>query len=65
MKIQETIERDCCSPDDLKPYLPEVSPKVSRGHKYKFCVHCGQLWKWERSPGEMDYGWEKAIYDID
>lgn len=40
MKITETIERECCSPQDLKPV--QLSPQV-RGSipEQKFCVHCG------------------------
>ena len=46
MKITETIERECCHPDDLVKYqgvsgIPAVL-------KPKFCKHCGQLWILER-----------------
>lgn len=37
MKITETIERECCQPQDLKPYLGKADSKG-----VKFCVHCGQ-----------------------
>ena len=37
MKIKETIERDCCQPQDLRPYKGVGTAKA-------FCQHCGQLW---------------------
>lgn len=40
MKIQETIERDCCQSRDLKP-LPG-SAKIGMDWKYKFCIYCGR-----------------------
>jgi hypothetical protein len=42
MKITETIERNCCEQKDLKPYLGNKALKLL------YCVHCGQLWEWNR-----------------
>lgn len=45
MKIKETVERECCAyPKDLKPYKGIAEKDV----KYMFCVHCGQIWGWNR-----------------
>jgi hypothetical protein len=41
MKIKETIERECCERKDLKP-------TIAYNKKWQFCVHCGQLWRWDR-----------------
>lgn len=43
MKIRETIERECCKPQDLKPV--EGSPSSGRVPEYKFCVYCGAYWR--------------------
>ena len=42
MKITETIERECCQPRDLKPYLGKVSFNRDQWRP-QFCVHCGQI----------------------
>lgn len=36
MKITETVERECCKSQDLKPMVTT---------NYYFCVHCGNHWK--------------------
>lgn len=43
MKITETIERECCQRQDLKPYRGVMHESLKR-HCPKFCVHCGQVW---------------------
>lgn len=60
MKITETIERDCCQFADLKPYKGQVE-KGSKERSRKFCVHCGQQWEWTREPGDIDYGYSRAV----
>lgn len=56
MKIKVTEERECCHPNDLRTYRPDVTPKAD--HPLKFCCHCGRRWEWTRRAGEMDHGWE-------
>lgn len=44
MKITETIERECCQPDDLVKYqasFPKCHPLPVCLH---FCKYCGQWW---------------------
>lgn len=60
MKIKQTIERDCCGPDDLRKYQGTPLPGFTPWNRLSVCVHCGQLWQWERQPGEMDAGWERV-----
>jgi hypothetical protein len=64
MKVSCQLERSCCKiPDDIRRYHG-INP-VSKKSRYNdinnvyFCMHCGQLWKWARGQGEMDYGWAK------
>ena len=42
MKITETIERDCCQEQDLKPYHGDKTKSFLVPTHY--CIHCGQLW---------------------
>ena len=49
MKINETIERECCVyQKDLKKYNGLLDNRVNDPESILFCVHCGQLWKWVR-----------------
>ena len=48
MKIKETIERECCVPDEDFIKLDEQS---------SVCRHCFQVWIYERRPGEIEAGW--------
>jgi DNA-directed RNA polymerase subunit M/transcription elongation factor TFIIS len=61
MKISETVERECCHcQHDLKTYRGKPIGDLGESFgKIRFCVHCGQLWRWYRAPGEMDGGLEK------
>lgn len=60
MKITETIERECCQPNDLAQY--QGNPIMSHSkHPFKFCKHCGQVWAWVRSAGEIDGGLERVV----
>lgn len=57
MKIKKTIERNCCDPEDLKPVNAHIG-------KLKFCIYCGQLWRWEyegvdASGNDSEYDWKK------
>jgi len=57
MKVKETIVRDCCQPQDFKAYRGIVLGKS----KYKFCVHCGQVYLETSSldpMGNREYGWD-------
>jgi hypothetical protein len=42
MKILETIERECCAEQDLKPYMGML--KNSTINPIFYCQHCGELW---------------------
>lgn len=42
MKITETIERECCEPQDLRVFKGER--KGPAPPLLKFCAHCGQIW---------------------
>jgi hypothetical protein len=61
MKITETIERECCDfRHDIKPYKGVVKSNA----KYKFCVHCGQIFESVREcdpAGSMETSWEKKV----
>ena len=60
MKIKEIVERSCCdSYKDWKDYKGLIQPERPSHypHQPKFCIHCGQIWIWERKPGEMEYGY--------
>mgnify|MGYP000906833014 CR=1 FL=1 len=65
MKITETITRECCRwPDDLTLYFGKQvrkfpEPDGTQKTRIWFCKHCGQLWHWMRSPGEIDGGLER------
>ena len=67
MKITETIERDCCTPTDLRcysgPVLPGFTAEYAKKVRLSFCTYCGSLWFFIRRPGEMDYGWERIAVD--
>ena len=46
MKITETIERECCQPQDMRPYKGDCTDKNwMRNIKPLFCIHCGQIWE--------------------
>jgi len=57
MKVVETIERDCCQPQDLVTYKGKPFGGYDR---LRYCKYCKQLWHWIRNLGEMDAGWEKV-----
>lgn len=44
MQVKETITRDCCKTQDLRPYsgLLAKGDETLRGH-LRFCIHCGQV----------------------
>jgi hypothetical protein len=44
VKITETIERECCQREDLKPYpgQPSSNQRYWGAQKYVFCKHCGR-----------------------
>ena len=44
MKITETIERNCCQPQDLVPYRAAYSRSHPLSETLHFCRHCGQWW---------------------
>lgn len=46
MKIKETIERECCTRVDLRPYQGKQSGDPKR-RKLQFCLHCGQIHEWD------------------
>ena len=56
MKITETIERECCNWN--RDFVVTAS-KIG-GHNIKVCKHCGQLWIWDRQPGDMDSTYHKV-----
>ncbi len=65
IKITETKMRNCCQIADLKRFYGRhldknfgSDTKDSMSRSIWFCEHCGQLWHWDRKPGEMDYGYE-------
>lgn len=59
MKITEQVERECCHPSkDLAVYKGKPIGDLPNT-TVRFCVHCGQLWRWYRAPGEMDGGLDK------
>jgi len=43
MKITETVDRECCQRQDMKPYNGKIGAEVKR-FRPRFCVHCGQVW---------------------
>lgn len=48
MKVTETVTRDCCNPRaDLKKYNGTLGDQI-QSHQFRFCVHCGQLWTYEK-----------------
>ena len=48
MKITETIKRECCQKQDLRPYNGvELLPDEPARYLF-FCVHCGQVWVSEK-----------------
>ena len=60
MVITETVTRQCCHPGkDFRVYKGEPIRDLLCKPTVSFCVHCGQLWRMHRAPGEMDAGWEK------
>jgi hypothetical protein len=62
VKIKETIERRCCTDDDLLPFRGELANNADRQRlKLRFCRHCGQLWQWDRKPGDMDYTYHRLL----
>ena len=59
IKVTETVTRDCCNlMQDLKAFHGDPPIDEPNG-KFRFCKHCGQLWAYGRTPGDMDYGWDK------
>lgn len=69
MQISETIERECCQRQDLKPYKGLVDETgedyiMIKTHKPVFCKYCGQVWTHtkEMGPaGSMDPSMEKVV----
>lgn len=59
MKIKETIERECCQSQDLKPYKGDKSFNP----QFKFCVHCGQKFELTRKYNGYDY--DHGYFPID
>jgi len=61
VKIRQTVERDCCEPQDIKPYRGETESHSSV--TYGFCTHCGQphrhAW-YTDAAGSRDWRWEKV-----
>jgi hypothetical protein len=58
VKILETIERECCQQQDMKPY----QGVGDRKDKKIFCIHCGQVWgenSFMDESGSRDYMWVK------
>ena len=56
MKIKETVERECCNDNDLKPYKGR-SEDIQEKEKTMFCQYCGQVWVCTRQmnpAGSMD-----------
>ncbi len=51
MKIKQTIERDCCQSEDLKPYLGICKNNNIKLLKPKFCIYCGQVWYNDKEMG--------------
>ena len=51
MKITETIERECCSHEDRRPYKGPVIRDLpgSVPQPEFFCVNCGAWWVWEKA----------------
>jgi len=49
MKIEETIERQCCKQQDLKSYHGLHRVKIVDP---MFCIHCGQVWGYIRYTDE-------------
>lgn len=67
MKINQTIERDCCQREDLRPYLGLVNDDFIKQRKPKFCIHCGQVWYNDKEmgpAGSYDHISSKAHIDI-
>jgi hypothetical protein len=61
MKITESLTRDCCHPTkDLRKYGGKPIGDLPKDKAVMFCVHCGQLWRWHRAPGEMDGGLDRV-----
>lgn len=44
MKIVETIERECCTIADMKPYKAGFTWNNLRPVNPQFCAHCGQIY---------------------
>jgi len=40
VKVTETVTRECCQRQDLKPV--EGSPKHGQDPEFMFCQHCGR-----------------------
>jgi hypothetical protein len=56
--ITETITRECCQPQDLKPVYGTRRP-----NDLAFCVHCGHHHKkvsFTDAAGGSDWRWEKV-----
>lgn len=45
MKISEAVERECCQVEDMRKYQGTPIPGASHP---RFCVHCGQLFWFNR-----------------
>lgn len=61
VKIKETIERDCCQSKDLKTCHTQMKPAPGGKGTVTFCTHCGQLWIWDRLPGDMDSNHHRVL----
>ena len=62
MIIKETIERECCTWNDLKNYNGDPPAKYLH-QKLKFCVYCGQLYFLDSqmdAAGGREKSWEKV-----
>lgn len=65
MKITETIERQCCTPKDLKPV--EGCQKWARIPDLVFCIHCGARHRHHTfmdAAGSRDWEYRKVIEDF-
>jgi hypothetical protein len=57
MRIKETIERECCD------FRLDLRRAPAYGPDYRFCVHCGQIWKRRRildAAGGWEDVWQKV-----
>jgi len=63
MKITETITRDCCQREDLKPV--EGARKIGHDPQFKFCKHCGAWWQYVSymdAAGSTDWEYRKQDF---